>query len=267
MKIKTEIINRVFVVTCQGSRFDASFAQEFVKSMQYHIQKGHLDIILDLSSVDFVDSTGLGAIVRCLKEINGRGKLILCGVNDMVLSLLQITRLDKVFIQAIDREQAFKRLALEKKKQSAPPPTPPPARPKPKSFDDSLLSSLSMEGDVETEPEKTKTDRRRFRRIDHKHILNEDITLKCVNQKSAKHSMAVVVDISPGGVLIVSPSKLSIGDKVILEGRIGANFQLREKAIVRNCRKGKYGLEFIDPLEKTKSFLLELTGSVMMGIH
>jgi len=263
MKIKTEIINGVFVVTCQGSRFDASFAQDFVKSMQNYIQKGHLDIILDLSSVEFVDSTGLGAIVRCLKEINGRGKLVLCGVNEMVLSLLQITRLDKVFIQAADRREALKRLALEKKKQKTPPPPPP----KPKGFDDALLSSLSMEEDDESAPQKTVRDRRRFRRINHKYILNEDIILKCINKKTGKHSMIVVIDISPGGVLIVSPSNLSIFDKVILEGRIGANFKLREQAIVRNCREGKYGLEFIDPLERTKSFLLELTGSVMMGIQ
>lgn len=266
MKIKTEIINKIFVVTCQGNRFDASFAQEFVKFMRYHIQKGHLDIILDLSSVEFVDSSGLGAIVRCLKEINGRGKLVLCGVNEMVLSLLQITRLEKVFIRAADRKEAFKRLALEKKKQAAPPP-PPLAPPKPKGFDDALLSSLSMEGDDEAAAEKTITDRRRYRRIDHKYILNEDIILKCINKKTGKRLMTVVIDISPGGVLIVSPSKLSIGEKVILEGRIGANFKFREQAVVRNCREGKYGLEFIDPLEKTKSFLLQLTGSVMMGIQ
>ncbi len=267
MKIKTEIIKNVFVVTCQGSRFDASFAQDFIKSMQYHIQKGHLDIILDLSSVEFVDSTGLGAIVRCLKEINGRGKLVLCGAKEMVLSLLQITRLDKVFIQAANRREAFKRLALEKKKQHAPPPPPPPSPSKQKGFDDALLSSLSMEKDGEPVSEKATGERRKFKRIGHKNILNEDIIFKCINKKTGKHSMAVVINISPGGLLIVSPSKLSIGDKVILEGRIGVNFKLREQAIVRNCRKGTYGLEFIDPLERTKSFLLRLTGSVMMGIQ
>ncbi len=264
MKIKTEIINNVFVVTCQGSRFDASFARDFVKSMQYHIQKGHLDIILDLSSVEFVDSAGLGAIVRCLKEINGRGKLVLCGAKEMVLSLLQITQLDKVFIQAENRREAFKRLALEKKKLHAPSkPTPS----KPKGFDEALLSSLSMEKDGEPVSEKATGERRKFKRIGHKNILNEDIIFKCIDKKTGKHSMVVVINISPGGLLIVSPSKLSIGDKVILEGRIGVNFKLREQAIVRNCREGRYGLEFIDPLEKTKSFLLRLTGSVMMGIQ
>ena len=99
MKINTEIIQKVFVVTCEGTRLDAAFAQKFFVSMQGFIKKGHMDIVLDLSSVEFVDSTGLGALVRCLKEIDGRGQLVLCGVNEMVLSLLKMTHLDDIFVQ------------------------------------------------------------------------------------------------------------------------------------------------------------------------
>lgn len=107
MKIKTEIIQSIFIVTFEGPRLDASFAQDFLTAMKGFIQKGHTDILLDLSAVDFVDSTGLGSIVRCLKEIDAHGQLVLCGVNEMVLSLLQLTRLDKFFIQAKDRNEAL----------------------------------------------------------------------------------------------------------------------------------------------------------------
>ena len=69
MRIKSAIHKGVFVVTCDGTRLDASFAQKFFHSLHSFIQKGHTDIILDLSRVRFVDSTGLGAIVRCLKRL------------------------------------------------------------------------------------------------------------------------------------------------------------------------------------------------------
>lgn len=118
MKIKTEIIDSIFIVTFEGSRLDASFAQDFLTAMKGFIQKGHLDILLDLSTVEFVDSTGLGSIVRCLKEIDSRGQLVLCGVNEMVLNLLQLTRLDKIFIQAKDRREALTTLSWKKEKKA-----------------------------------------------------------------------------------------------------------------------------------------------------
>ncbi|MEA3469743.1 MAG: STAS domain-containing protein [Thermodesulfobacteriota bacterium] len=263
MKIKTEIINKILVVTCEGSRFDASFAQDFVKSMQYYIQKGCLDIVLDLSSVEFVDSTGLGAIVRCLKELNGRGHLVLCGVNVMVLSLFKMTHLDNVFIQAADRSEAFRRLDSEKKKRVRSP-SPLPASSRSKGFDEALLASLSMEGDGPVRGRRSR-ERRKYQRIDHKQILNEDIIFNCINQVTGQESATIVLDISAGGVLMVSHSSCSVGDELILEGRIGTNFKFRERAVIRNCRQGKYGIEFVKPSEKTTSFLQQLTGAVMMG--
>lgn len=154
MKINTKIIQKIFIVTCDGTRLDAAYAQKFFNSMQGFIKKGHMDIVLDLSSVEFVDSTGLGAIVLCLKEINGRGQFVLCGVNDMVLSLLKMTHLDSVFIQAATRKEALKRLTQEKKKKAvaqAPIVKPDPLSPQKKGFDEDLLASLTME-DGDTPP-------------------------------------------------------------------------------------------------------------------
>ncbi len=273
MKINTEIRQQIFIVTCEGSRLDASFAQSFFSSMQGFIQKGHMDIVLDLSSVEFVDSTGLGAIVRCLKELNGRGELVLCGVNEMVLSLLKMTRLDDIFIQARDRDEALKRLKEEQEKKAAKPvqlekaaeaPKPKPEKPKVTGFDESLLSSLSME-DGEDVQEVDTGERRRHRRISNKQILSEDIIVYCTNSTTGKRSTGIILDISPSGLLLVSPSRLGVGEEFIITGRIGRNFKFRERAVIRNCRDGKYGFEFIKPSRETTSFLNQLTGSVMLS--
>lgn len=267
MKINTEIVQNAFIVTCDGARLDASFAKTFFTSMQGFIKKGHMNIVLDLSKVEFVDSTGLGAIVRCLKEIGGQGQLVLCGVNEMVLSLLQMTHLDSVFIQAKDRNEAMMKLIeaqkkrkLIKKKVVKPAATPP----KVTGFDQALLASLSME-DSEEVQDVTSSERRKHRRVMNKQILNEDIVVHCTNTSTGRRTTAVALDISPGGLLLVSPSKLIVGDQFVMEGRIGVNFRFKEYAVIRNTREGKYGFEFIKPSGKTTAFLNQLTGSVVLG--
>ena len=54
-------------------------------------------IVLDLSAVTFVDSSGLGAIVSSLKMLRGQGQLALCGMPNTVMSTFKLTRMDKVF--------------------------------------------------------------------------------------------------------------------------------------------------------------------------
>lgn len=267
MKINTEIIQKIFIVTCEGTRLDAAYAKKFFNSMQSFIKKGHMDIVLDLSSVEFVDSTGLGAIVLCLKEIDGRGQFVLCGVNEMVLSLLKMTHLDSIFTQAETRKEAIKRLTLEKKKKAVaqtPAVKPAPPLPQKKGFDESLLASLTME-DGDAVPKADPKERRKYRRISNRQILNDDIIVHCTNTADGRRTTAVVINISLGGLLPVSPSKLTVGHEFIISGRIGPSFKFRERAVIRNSRDRQYGLEFINLSEKTRSFLQQLTGSVVLS--
>ena len=263
MKIKTEIYNGVFVVTCDGTRLDASFAQKFFSSMRSFIQKGHTDIILDLSHVKFVDSTGLGAIVRCLKEIDNRGHLVLCGVSENVLSLLVMTHLDAVFLRASSLVSAFELLKAEKEKAAELEAQQEAKLGKPTGIDPSLLNSLSME-DGEPIQEVDTSERRRHRRVAHKYIISNDIIVHITNKGTGKRSSAIILDISASGVLAVSPSNLAVGDKFFMEGRIGKNFKLQEIVIIRNSRGGKYGFEFMDPSSQTTAFLQQMTGSVVL---
>ncbi len=264
MKIKTEIYQGIFVVTCDGTRLDAAFAKIFFNSLSSSIEKGHTDIILDLSQVKFVDSTGLGAIVRCLKTINDRGYLVLCGVNEIVLSLLKMTHLDGVFLRAENREKAFAVIQEEKAKREAETVKEEGGATGHIGFGEDELASLSME---EGEPilEVDSTERRRHKRVTHKQITNNEIIVYVTNKRSAKRSAAVIVNISASGFLALSPSKLNVGDVFVVEGRIGDTFKLRETAVIRNCREGKYGFEFIDISQKSLSFLHQMTGAVLLG--
>jgi len=61
------------------------------------VGEGQVDIVLDLSGVDFLDSVGLGVIVSALKRVRGRdGRLVVAGAVPRVRALFELTRLDEI---------------------------------------------------------------------------------------------------------------------------------------------------------------------------
>jgi anti-sigma B factor antagonist len=62
------------------------------------IEGGHKAIVLDLSGVEFIDSTGLSVLLNGLRQVNAQqGRLALVCANPTVLRLFEITSLDKTF--------------------------------------------------------------------------------------------------------------------------------------------------------------------------
>ena len=54
-------------------------------------------VILDLQQVQFVDSSGLGAIVASMKAMGKGRTLALAGLNPTVEKVFRLTRMDSVF--------------------------------------------------------------------------------------------------------------------------------------------------------------------------
>ncbi len=54
-------------------------------------------IILDMAQVDFIDSSGLGAVVAAMKQVGGGKVLELAGLSPTVQKVFQLTRMDTVF--------------------------------------------------------------------------------------------------------------------------------------------------------------------------
>ena len=61
------------------------------------VGRGARVIIVDLVDVEFIDSTGLGALVRIRKELGEDGVLEIAKPNTFVSRVLKLTRLDGVF--------------------------------------------------------------------------------------------------------------------------------------------------------------------------
>lgn len=77
-------------------RVDARVAADFKQQLFEAVDAGHPLVALDLSEVDFIDSSGLGVIVSALKHVGERGSLVIIGARPAVVNLLRLTRMDKV---------------------------------------------------------------------------------------------------------------------------------------------------------------------------
>ena len=99
------------IVKVLDARLDAKVASEFRQGLVDFIRKGHMFLVLDLSDVEFIDSSGLGALVSTLKTLGGQGDLVICSIQKPLLVLFELTRLDRVFRLFKDSEEAIEVLS------------------------------------------------------------------------------------------------------------------------------------------------------------
>lgn len=97
MEVIQHTAGPVLVVRTSGSRVDAHVAGDLKHQLRHAVDTGHDLIALDLSEVEFIDSSGLGAIVATLRHLGDRGDLVIVGASPVVWNLFRLTRMDKVF--------------------------------------------------------------------------------------------------------------------------------------------------------------------------
>lgn len=105
MALQSRIENGVLVVHPQGPRLDAASAQGFKGAMVDFIHAGHRRVVLELSAVEFMDSTGLAALLSTMKTLDGSGELALTGLSEKVRKLFAITRLDRGVFRLFQNEK------------------------------------------------------------------------------------------------------------------------------------------------------------------
>ena len=108
----TEVTQRsgITVVVPPGPRLDAEVAASFREQLLGLIERGERQLVLDLPAVDFIDSSGLGALVSALKrlrQLDPAGDIRLANVQPPVRSVLEIIRLHRVFSQFPTVEDAL----------------------------------------------------------------------------------------------------------------------------------------------------------------
>lgn len=97
MQISTDDRHECRVVTVGDSRIDAAVAISFKDRMRELTEGGPDCTVLDLAAVDFIDSSGLGAIVAAMKQLGDGRQLVLAGLSPNVEKVFRLTRMDTVF--------------------------------------------------------------------------------------------------------------------------------------------------------------------------
>lgn len=106
MRIEKTESGNVIILEILEKSLDASVAADFKNAIAEEIQNGRKKIVIDLSHVSFMDSSALGAMVSVLKLMGQGGELVICGVRQAVMSVLALTRLDRIFKIVPDQAQA-----------------------------------------------------------------------------------------------------------------------------------------------------------------
>lgn len=98
MRLSARTEELLQVVTVLDSRIDAAVALEFKENMRQMTENAPERVILDLSAVVLIDSSGLGAIVATMKHLAPEKTLILAGLTGPVDRVFRLTRMDSVFM-------------------------------------------------------------------------------------------------------------------------------------------------------------------------
>lgn len=98
MKLSAREESQVFVVSVEEARIDAANCLQFKENFRQLAPDDRDRIVLDLNGVDFVDSSGLGAIVGVMKLLAPQTRLELCNLGELVQKVFKLTRMDRVFV-------------------------------------------------------------------------------------------------------------------------------------------------------------------------
>src|SRR5579863_9387522 len=114
--VKKQIQPGVVVLQLIGSIRIGPNCQQIELALEEIIQQGGIWVVYDLSGVTYIDSGGIGTVVRCLLKLRKQGgTLRLAGVKGMVGGVLKLTQIDRNFEIFPTAEEAVQGLPLAPK--------------------------------------------------------------------------------------------------------------------------------------------------------
>ena len=97
MNMNIETKGSIVVAQVEDTQIGADSADEFKARILEQLPTEKGQIAVNLAKVDFMDSSGLGALVSLLKAVRPEGELVLYGMKASVKEILRLTHLDAVF--------------------------------------------------------------------------------------------------------------------------------------------------------------------------
>jgi len=90
---------------------DGTKTDDFQHQINQSIESGVHTILVDFSNVTFMDSSGLGALVKAFKSLKtAEVDLFICSINDQIKMLFELTSMDQYFSILSNREEFNQKL-------------------------------------------------------------------------------------------------------------------------------------------------------------
>ncbi len=92
-------------------QLDAYSEKQFLTYVEDVIQANPFSVVIDLSNIDFIDSSGLGALVQTAKRCTGAKRSFTVVGNARVVQTIKLVRLEEFLHLVPDIKTALNRLA------------------------------------------------------------------------------------------------------------------------------------------------------------
>lgn len=116
--MKIEVIDTqkggIQLVKIEG-RLDANFSLQLEDEVDKLLETETKNIILDLSGVTYLSSSGLRVLLSINKETKGAGGLVLVNMGDVVKKIIEVAEVDDLLTQAKNIEEAMAILEAKNK--------------------------------------------------------------------------------------------------------------------------------------------------------
>lgn len=104
----TRTLDSGVVVIRPEGRLNMSVAPDLRDQLRRLVESGNTKVVVDLSGVEAIDSSGLGALISGLKSARqDGGDLRIAGAGVQVTSVLELTNLDRILRSHESAERAF----------------------------------------------------------------------------------------------------------------------------------------------------------------
>jgi anti-sigma B factor antagonist len=88
----------VTILTLSGKIVGGPESLKFNQTLSNLIEEGSVNVILDLSKIELMNSSGLGIIIHSVNQLKqNSGSLKLANVSSKIRQIMEITKLDSIF--------------------------------------------------------------------------------------------------------------------------------------------------------------------------
>ncbi len=108
MNIKVEKVNDIVIVVL-GGELNMNTSNRLREAFKGILKDGDTKVLIDFEKVDFIDSSGIATLIEMFQNLGKvGGRMSLYHVNKKIVSVLEITKVHKLFGIFENREDALK---------------------------------------------------------------------------------------------------------------------------------------------------------------